>query len=155
MIQLKRTDSGNPDFQNLVAELDKDLRIRDGDDHAFFAQFNKIDMIRHVVMAYDGDEPIGCGAIKPYDEVTMEVKRMFVPPVHRGKGIAVRVLSELENWCKELNYTRCILETGVKQPEAIALYKKCNYFRIPNYGQYADVVESVCFEKTLKASQQQ
>lgn len=149
MITLTRTTSDNTDFQALVRELDIDLKVRDGDDHAFFAQYNKIDMIKHVVVAYDGNEPVGCGAVKQYDEDTMEVKRMFVPLHRRGKGIASLVLQELEKWTKELNYKKCILETGEKQPEAIQLYKKNQYAIIPNFGQYADVESSVCFEKEL------
>lgn len=148
-LQLTRTHSEDSDFQALVRELDIDLRIRDGEDHAFFAQFNKTDTIKHVVVAYHNGEAVGCGAIKQYDEYTMEVKRMYVLPKHRGNGIASSVLNELEKWCMELNYTRCVLETGIKQPEAIGLYHKSGYSVIPNYGQYADVESSVCFEKLL------
>lgn len=149
MLQLIRTTSENEDFKTLVVALDKDLKVRDGDDHAFYAQFNKIDMIRYAIVAYEGETPVGCGAIKPYDENTMEVKRMYVPLELRGKGIASQVLAELEKWCKELGYHKCILETGIMQPEAIALYKKSNYKIIPNYGQYAGVDNSVCFEKRV------
>jgi len=149
MIHLIRVNSDNTDFQALVKELDKDLKIRDGEDHAFFAQFNKTDSIKNVVLAYHNSEPVGCGAFKPYAEGIMEIKRMYVPPQHRGKGIASLVLLELEKWCKELNYEKCILETGKKQPEAIKLYQKNNYKVIPNFGQYAEVESSVCFEKNL------
>lgn len=149
MYKIKRTDSDDSDFQKLVVELDKDLAIRDGEDHAFFAQFNKITAIKHVVVAYEAGDAVGCGAIKEYEENIMEVKRMFVPLEKRGKGIASIVLGELENWAKELGYKKCILETGKKQPEAIRLYKKNNYTTIKNYGQYADVESSVCFEKQL------
>lgn len=149
MYQLKRTDSSDPDFQQLVHELDKDLAIRDGAEHAFFAQFNKIDLIKHVVVAYANGQAVGCGAVKQYAEQTMEVKRMFVDPEFRGKGIASLVLKELEIWTIELGYTICILETGQKQPEAIRLYQKNSYRLIPNYGQYAGVESSVCFEKRL------
>jgi putative acetyltransferase len=149
MITCIRTNSDNKDFQKLVQALDADLRIRDGADHAFFAQFNKIDSIRNAVVAYDNETPVGCGAIKQYSEDTMEVKRMYVPPEHRGRGIASGVLKELEGWARELNYKKCILETGEKQPEAIALYHKNQYGVIPNFGQYADVPTSVCFEKLL------
>jgi hypothetical protein len=76
MIRLLRTDSSNPDFQSLVQLLDAELRQRDGEEHAFFAQFNKIDQIRQVVVAYDGEIAVGCGAVKPYDAGTMDVKRM-------------------------------------------------------------------------------
>ncbi|MES2727194.1 MAG: GNAT family N-acetyltransferase [Bacteroidota bacterium] len=149
MITLTRTNSDNTDFQALVRELDMDLKIRDGEEHAFFAQYNKIDMIKYVVVAYDGNEPVGCGAVKQYDDDTMEVKRMFVPLNRRGQGIASLVLQELEKWTKELNFKKCILETGEKQPEAISLYKKNQYAIIPNFGQYADVESSVCFEKEM------
>lgn len=149
MYTIKRTNSENPDFRNLVVELDRDLAIRDGEDHAFFAQFNKIAAIRHVIIIYENNEPVGCGAIKEYEECVMEVKRMYVPLEKRGKGIASIVLAELEEWSKELGYGKCILETGYKQPEAIRLYEKNHYDVIPNYGQYAGVDSSVCFEKTL------
>jgi putative acetyltransferase len=149
-IQLIRTDSNNTDFQALVQELDKDLAVRDGKDHAFFAQFNKIDMIKHVVVAYENNQAVGCGAIKEYSPGVMEIKRMYVPLHKRGKGIASVVLKELEKWANELNYRRCILETGKKMPEAIRVYQKNNYQVIPNYGQYAGVETSVCFEKQFE-----
>jgi putative acetyltransferase len=149
MIHLKRTNSDDPEFQKLVVQLDQDLAIRDGEEHSFFAQFNKIAAIKYVVIAYENDEAVGCGAIKEYEPGVMEVKRMFVPPEKRGNGIASRVLKELETWAKEQGYKKCILETGKKQPEAIALYTKNNYALIPNYGQYAEVESSVCFEKVL------
>ncbi len=149
MIQLIRTDSDNADFHELVAALDADLRIRDGDDHAFYAQFNKIDRIRHVILAYINEQPVGCGAIKAYSPTCMEVKRMYVPPAQRGKGIASAILSALEEWAKEMGNNSCVLETGKQQPEAIALYHKNGYRVIPNYGQYEGVDNSVCFEKIL------
>ncbi|MCO6175653.1 GNAT family N-acetyltransferase [Flavobacterium sp. NRK F10] len=149
MYTIKRTDSDDLDFQSLVQLLDADLAIRDGEDHSFYAQFNKIDSIRHVVVIFEKDVAIGCGAIKKYGDNTAEVKRMFVLPEKRGKGAAGMILKELEQWAKELHYTKCILETGKKQPEAIALYAKHAYRQIPNYGQYVDVTDSVCFEKEL------
>ncbi|RWX02411.1 GNAT family N-acetyltransferase [Flavobacterium cerinum] len=150
MIHLLRTDSTNTDFQKLVALLDTDLRIRDGEDHAFYSQYNKIQAIKHVVVAYQNDEPVGCGAIKEYEQGTMEVKRMYVSEDKRGSGIASAILKELEIWTAQLGYNKCILETGIRQPEAIALYKKNNYSIIINYGQYTGIENSVCFEKTLK-----
>lgn len=149
MIHLERTSSQNKNFITLVSLLDQDLAQRDGDEHAFYAQFNKIDKLHHVVVAYDGDQPVGCGAIKPFRTAVMEVKRMYVPPQERGRGIASKVLRELEAWTKELGYGKCILETGKMQPEAIGLYLKNGYKAIPNYGQYEGVENSVCFEKVL------
>lgn len=149
MITITRTTSANEDFVKLVKELDADLAIRDGDEHAFYDQFNKIAMIKHVVVAYENGMPVGCGAVKAYAVDTIEVKRMFVPVNKRGHGIASKILNELESWSNELNYQRCILETGKKQPEAIALYLKSGYKIIPNFGQYEHVENSVCFEKEL------
>lgn len=149
MIAIKRTDSTDETFHELVGALDKELAIRDGDEHVFYAQLNKTDHIRHVVVAYDGDVPVGCGAIRFYATNTMEVKRMFISLDKRGRGIASTVLGELEKWCRELGFAKCILETGKNQPEALRLYEKNGYRIIPNYGAYENVANSVCFEKTL------
>lgn len=149
MIKYIRTNSDNEDFQLLVEQLDADLRIRDGADHAFYAQFNKIKNINYVIVAYQENVPVGCGAIKEYAAEIIEIKRMFVPLSKRKMGIASNILLELEKWAKELNFKRCILETGINQPEAIALYKKNKYSIIPNYGQYEKVETSVCFEKII------
>lgn len=144
-----RANAENADFQQLVRELDATLRILDGEDHLFYAQFNKIDKIKYAIIAYDNDVPVGCGAIKNYDPVSMEVKRMYVLPDKRGQGIASAILHELEQWALELGGRKCQLETGKKQPEAIALYAKNGYRIIPNFGQYEKVENSVCFEKVL------
>jgi GNAT superfamily N-acetyltransferase len=144
-----RTNSENKDFIELVKLLDANLAIRDGKDHSFYAQYNKIDKIKYVVVAYENNKPIACGAIKDFAPQVMEVKRMYTLPENRGKGIAQKLLTELETWAKELSYAKCILETGKKQPEAIQLYKKSGYKIIPNYGQYIGIENSVCFEKEL------
>lgn len=149
MIHCTRTDSENEDFRSLVQQLDEDLRRRDGDDNIFYAQFNKIDAIRHVIVAYDNGIAVGCGAIKEYTPDTMEVKRMYVLENRRGQGIASTVLLALEHWAVEMKYKRCVLETGKRQVEAMALYHKTGYKIIPNYGQYAQVENSICFEKIL------
>jgi GNAT superfamily N-acetyltransferase len=149
MIKIIRTDSNNKDFVELVKYLDAYLAKKDGDDHTFYDQFNKIDKIKYAVIAYENDKPIGCGAIKEYAPDIMEVKRMYTLPGQRGKGIATKVLTELEIWATELGYKKCILETGKRQPDAIELYKKNGYHLIPNYGQYAQMENSVCFEKEI------
>lgn len=148
-LTIRRTDSSDPDFRDLVALLDAELAVRDGDDHSFYAQFNTIDMIRHAVLATLGSENVGCGAFKPFDGLTVEIKRMYVRPEARGKGIAVAVLEELERWAREEGFDSAVLETGFKQPEAIRLYEKSGYSRIPNYGQYAGIENSLCMRKSL------
>ena len=149
MINIVRTHSDDPDFIKLVKLLDADLAERDGKEHSFYAAFNKIDAIKYVVLAYANETPLGCGAIKEYEPNVMEIKRMYVAPESRGKGIATKILSELENWAAELSFAKCILETGKKQPEAIRLYEKNGYKLIPNYGQYAGIENSLCFEKEI------
>lgn len=149
MTNLVRTNSDNSDFRELVALLDAELQIRDGDEHSFYAQFNKVDKIRHVVVAYADGEAVGCGAIKEYEEGVTEIKRMFVRTERRGRGIAGKILAELETWAKELDFSECVLETGLKQPEAIALYRRSGYETTPNYGQYAGVENSVCMKKLI------
>ncbi len=150
MISIVRTNSDNADFRTLVTLLDAELQIRDGEEHVFYAQFNKIDNLSEVVVAYSGNAAIGCGAIKAYAEQTAEIKRMFVKEENRGKGVAGKILGELETWSRELNFDECILETGFKQPEAITLYKKSGYEVIPNYGQYIGVGNSVCMRKKIR-----
>ena len=149
MINIVRTDSDNPDFIELVKWLDADLAEKDGEEHSFYNQFNKIDKIRYVVLAYNAGIAIACGAIKESIPGSMEVKRMYTAPPARGKGMATTILAELETWAAELGYRKCVLETGKRQPDAIALYQKNGYRLIPNYGQYAGIENSVCFEKKL------
>ena len=149
MITITRTDSDNPDFRSLVILLDKDLSERDGNEHAFYAQFNNINKIKHALVAYKNKQPVGIGALRQYAENSMEVKRMFVLPGYRGEGIAATILSALETWAKEMNFKTCILETGKKQPEAINLYQKAGYSITENYGQYENVENSVCMKKEI------
>lgn len=148
-MEIVRTDSSNVDFRALVVLLDQDLQIRDGAEHGFYATYNKIDSIAHVVVAYENGIAVGCGAIKKYSEQVVEIKRMFVRLECRGRGIAGEVLAELERWGVELGYAEAILETGKKQPEAIRLYQKSGYELIPNFGQYVGVENSVCMKKVL------
>lgn len=149
MTKLIRTTSESPDFISLVRLLDNDLAKRDGEEHSFYAQFNTITKLKHVVVVYKDAKAVGCGAIKEQAPDAMEVKRMYVLPESRQGGIATQILTELEQWAIELGYPKCVLETGKRQPEAIELYKKNGYKIIPNYGQYVGIENSVCFEKQL------
>lgn len=149
MIQLLRTNSEHPDFILLVEQLDAYLRIADGNQHEFYNQYNNIDVLKHVVLAYSDDLPVGCGAIKEFDNNSVEIKRMFTTVKSRGQGVASKILTELETWAKELNYSSCILETGKRQVEAIELYKKNNYSIINNYAPYINVENSICYKLML------
>lgn len=136
----------------LVGLLDHELQIRDGEDHPFYAQFNTLTNINHVIVAYMDNHPVGCGAFRPYDARSVEIKRMFVHPDYRSRGIASMILEALEAWSKVSGAMKCLLETGYNQPEAIALYKKAGYAEIVNYGPYLDVANSVCMQKILDTS---
>lgn len=144
-----RTTSENLDFQRLVEKLDAYLAVMDGNEHAFYDQYNKIAMLKNCIVIYDGSEAVVCGAIKEIAPNTMEIKRMFTLPEKRRKGLASLMLKALESWAKELGYEKVLLETGKRQVEAVALYIKCGYQIIENYGQYIGVENSVCFEKEL------
>lgn len=144
---IKRTNEEDADFLSLVKLLDVELVERDGEEHAFYAQFNKPVGLTGVVVAYREGEAVGCGAFKKYDENSVEIKRMYVRPDRRGLRIAAEVLNELEAWSSELGFSEYVLETGFKQPEAIALYKRSGYEVVPNYGQYVGIDNSVCMRK--------
>ena len=150
MITVKRSDSTNVDFLRLINDLDSFLESRHKEEHAFCKQYNRPESIRFVVLVYDeSGNAVGCGAIRSYLPDVMEIKRMFVSPYERKRGVAQMILHELENWAAELGAKKCILETGTKLSEAIRLYERFGYNQIPNYGQYKDVEGSLCFEKFL------
>ena len=146
---LIRTNSDNIDFKNLVKELDSYLKTTDGEEHAYYNQFNSIESLKNVVVAYIDGQAVGCGAFKKFDSNSVEIKRMFTLPQERGNGVASKILKELENWSLELNNNSCILETGKRQIEAASFYQKNGYSLIPNYGQYINMDNSLCFRKTL------
>ncbi|MBF6641240.1 GNAT family N-acetyltransferase [Flavobacterium sp. J49] len=149
MISIVRTTSDNKDFENLVIELDAYLRILDGDDHEFYAQFNKTNLLKNALICYENDIAVGIGAYKEYDSQTAEIKRMYTLPEYRGKGIAKTILTELELWAKEEGYKLALLETGYLQKDAIGLYQKLGYEITENFGQYIGVENSVCMKKNI------
>ena len=150
MIDIIRTDSNNPDFIALVKKLDAYLKVIDGEEHAFYKQFNNIDVLKQAVVLLSNKKPVACGAFKAFNETSVEIKRMYTEPDYRNKGFAKLILNALELWAKELNYKACILETGKRQKEAVQFYKKNKYTIIPNFGQYKNVENSICFIKQLR-----
>jgi putative acetyltransferase len=149
MLKLIRTSNDNPDFKFLVQDLDNELTDRFGEKQSAYNQYNILDLLHTAVLVYDDGVPAGCACFKKFDEHSVEVKRMFVSPQHRGKHIAGMMLAELESWAKELNYSHAILETGTLLHEAIAMYKKAGYEQTEKYGQYVNMEASVCFRKAL------
>ncbi|UII25175.1 GNAT family N-acetyltransferase [Fulvivirga maritima] len=152
MVKLLRTDSEHEDYIHLTHLLNDDLADRYNVEPSLFLKINA-KKLSWVVVIYAGDIAIGCGAIRSFDDHSVEIKRVYVHPDHRGSGAAFKLLTELEAWAKELGYSRTVLETGTGQPEAIKFYKKYGYTAIPNYGEGGDL--SRCFEKMLVSEVQQ
>lgn len=145
-MEIIRTNSDNPDFKKLSALFDEYLVDIDGDERDFFAFYNNV-QLDTVLVVYENEVAIGCGAFKKFDETTAEIKRMFVLPNHRNKGIAKIILQEIESWATKFGYSSYILETSPKLTAAITLYEKSGYQFISNYGQYIGIENSVCMKK--------
>jgi len=147
-IEITRTNSENLEFKKLVQLLNSDLARRDGNTHSL-SQFNSINDLKHVVLALKNGKSIGCGAILMHNSNTMEIKRMYVSSEVRGQRIGEKILCELEDWSRELKFTKCILFTGSKQPEASKLYQRNGYNPMEKYGKLKDIPDSLCFAKNL------
>jgi putative acetyltransferase len=148
-MNIKRTNSDDEAFIKLVAELDKDLRSRYDELQNTYDQWNKVPDLDTVVVVCENNEPVGCGCFKPFDEDSVEIKRMFVAEKKRGTGIAKFILEELESWAKELAYKNTVLETGTKNYEALRFYQREGYTITENYGQYIGMETSICMKKRL------
>lgn len=145
-MKLLRTNSDHPDFKYLTKLFDDYLVDIDGEQKDFFAHYNN-KYLENALVVYENDQAVGCGGFKEYDQNTVEIKRMFVHPEHRKKGIANLILNTIEDWAKEKGYQNFILETSPKLTSAISLYEKKGYKLIPNYGQYIGVENSICMKK--------
>lgn len=149
MITFNRTSFSNPDLQKLIEELDKEFVVRYPFIENIRIPFNLLNETARVVVAYDHTTPIACGAFRPVDETTVEIKRMYTVPSYRNQGIGKKIVLELEHWARREGFSVSILETGINQLEAISAYEKSGYTRIPNFPPYVDVKESICMRKYL------
>lgn len=148
-IKVARVSADNPQFLGLVRELDVYLSEFNGADDAMYSGFNKLDNVHGAVVAFLGELAVGCGAFRNLGDGLGEVKRMFVQPTVRGKGVAFRVLVEIEDWAKEAGIYRLQLETGAELPDARRLYERSGYEYIPKYEPYVGLDRSVCMAKNL------
>lgn len=142
----------HPDSVKMIADLQQVYVERYGDvdvtpvDPAQFAA-----PLGYFVIGYLDGVPVACGGWRVNDELdgAAEIKRMYVVDSARGKGLSRLVLAHLEATAREAGLLRMVLETGLRQPEAIALYTSSGYERIDNFGVYRDHPESRCFGKSL------
>ncbi len=144
---VKRATTADADFQILVRGLDNELWNELKEDQAQYDGFNKVPDIKTAVIVYVEDRPAAIGCFKPFNESTVEIKRMFVAKGFRGKGFSKLVLTELETWAKEEGYKAAVLETSIHFKPARSLYERSGYSIIPNYPPYSALAESVCMKK--------
>lgn len=147
---IKRTTTADPDFQVLVKALDNELWNELKEDQAQYDQYNHVPQIKTAIVVYVNEQPAAIGCFKPFDESTVEIKRMFVQKAFRRKGLSKAVLNELETWAKEEDYKAAVLETSIRFIPARTLYENNGYSIIPNYPPYDGLIESVCMRKELR-----
>jgi putative acetyltransferase len=148
---VRRTTFSDPTLRPLILELDAELhRIYDRVQDAY-DDFNLLPPDTRTVIALDGETPLACGGFKQLDDTTVEIKRVFVSPHARRRGIASTIMDALETWARELGATTALLETGYLQHEAIALYERLGYTRTAAFGPYAEpgMDSSICMRKPL------
>jgi GNAT superfamily N-acetyltransferase len=152
MITIKKTDPFSEIARKLIGELSEDIARRydfSDDGSGDFQPRDAAGKNAVFLVASFHNELAGCGALRPlFENEIAEIKRMYVRPAFRGKGIAKKILCELEKEAARMRYKKIWLETGDGQPEAIRLYKKAGYSKIPNYGIYKENQHSNCFEKS-------
>ncbi|WFR58380.1 GNAT family N-acetyltransferase [Anaerocolumna sp. AGMB13025] len=150
-VEFKDTDGEDTDFAMLCNRLDNSIDEIVGDklDRSQYVQYNQRDSIHDVIIAYLKGEPIASGAFKMYDEDHAELKRIYVEASHRKLGLGAELVRRLEAKAKIKGYKWCILETGKPLEAACHMYKKAGYKVIPNYGQYADMPDSICMERKI------
>lgn len=155
VITVAEESARTPEATAMIAALSAELGALYGDDGtAYFTPEDVEQPGGLFVVARIGGAPVGCGALRPWEhapegERVGEVKRMYVAPGLRGRGVGRSILALIEERAATLGYTRLTLETGWKQPDAMALYDRAGWRQCPCIGRYADDPESVCYEKGL------
>jgi putative acetyltransferase len=147
--ELMKTDNKNHEFINLIKLLDAELSERYGELQKQFDKHNKVDFINNVIIINKDNVPVACGAFKEFDADTVELKRIFVVKQQRRQGLAKLIVCKLEELARNKGYKYALLETGIKQHEAIALYKSLSFEVIDNFEPYVGSKNSVCMKKAL------
>ena len=149
MIEVRRVAWDDPDGVALREAQQAEVSARYGvDDSEPGPKPTAADMTLFLV-AFDGEEPVGCGGLRALDATHGEVKRMYVIPARRGTGVSTAILRRLEEEARALGWERLLLETGTEQPDAMRFYEREGFARIPDYGHYVDSEISRCYAKAL------
>ena len=148
-MQLLRTSNQDEQFVALTRQLDDELRQRYGELQDLYTPHNRLDCIDTALLGVVDGQAVACGCFKRLDAQHAEVKRMFVHPQWRRRGYSAQLLRALEGWARELGVQQLLLETGRRQPEAIALYHKLGFTSIAGYGPYVSLGNSLCMAKSL------
>jgi putative acetyltransferase len=141
-----------PEPSALRAEGEAEVEARYGFDNEPGVKPSAADVEVFLVARDDAGTPVGCGGLRQLDAETYEIKRMYVRPAARGRGVGAAILRALEAEAAALGASRLLLETGPRQPEALALYERAGYRRVPCFGPYAGVADSLCYERSLPGS---
>jgi GNAT superfamily N-acetyltransferase len=152
MITIAPEPFDSADARRLIEALDADLASRYTPEQRFGPNLKPEQLApglgTFVVARMDG-RAVGCGAVRLLEPATVEVKRMYVEPDVRGRGIAKEILAHLEGAAKKLGARRAVLETGAYQDEAIGLYRRAGYRAVDCWGEYTTAPTSVCYEKAI------
>jgi putative acetyltransferase len=154
-VQAAAEDIRSPEAVELLAELTAELaalyETSDGS-AGFSSEQVEVPRAAFIVARIDG-YPVGCGALRPLDATTVEVKRMYTRPGYRRLGVGQAILAEMDRLAVELGYTTIKLQTGPRQPEAAALYERVGYRRIPRFSGNWELV--LAYQKDLVAGGQE
>ena len=151
-IRIKREDVTSPTAADLITALNAELKKQYPEEGATHFRLDPEEIVEGrggFFIAYADAKPVGCGAIRKLNADTAEIKRMFVVPEARGKGLSKQILSALEQEGRRLGVRRIVLETGDRQIEAVALYERAGFTRIPLFGEYLNSPLSVCMAKDI------
>ena len=151
-IEIHRAEITSAEVQRLICALNAELEQRYPEDGANFFRLDAEDVADGrgaFLVAYMDGRPVGCGAVRRNEPDVAEIKRMYVAPEARGRGVGRLVLDELEAVARQLGIRRLVLETGPRQPEALALYRHAGFVEIPLFGEYVGAEFSVCMAKNL------
>jgi putative acetyltransferase len=149
VIEVVAVDWSDPEGEALRVAQRDELTIRYGDPDSEPGPAPSAADITVFFVAYRDGQAVGCGGLRERDASHAEIKRMYVRPGHRGSGVSTAILQRLEQEGRQRGYDRLVLETGVKQPDAMRFYEREGYTRIPAFGYYVDSPISVCYAKAL------